>query len=89
MQLPADRIREIFHHAYNHINSVFGTWASELCEENDTEKTDSVKQSYIQKFKDLLEADKTEKSLQVIWYEVNKDKEHEVFRNLNSRPLKR
>lgn len=72
------------YHAYNHINSVFDTWASELCEENDTEKTDSVKQSYIQRFKDLLEADKTEKSLQVIWYEVNKDKEHEVFRNLNS-----
>lgn len=32
----------------------------------------------------LLLADRTAKSVQVIWYEVEEDKSHETFRNLNS-----
>lgn len=39
-------------------------------------------------FKHLLEASKEDKSVQVIWYEVSKDKEYETFRNLNSGKIK-
>ncbi len=35
-------------------------------------------------FKKLCEAPKNEKSIQVIWYPVETEKEHEIFRNINS-----
>lgn len=35
-------------------------------------------------FKALLKASPKEKSIQVLWYKVNKGKEHETFRNINS-----
>lgn len=35
-------------------------------------------------FKALLKASQKEKSIQVLWYNVDKDKEHEAFRNINS-----
>ncbi|MBO7478576.1 MAG: DUF262 domain-containing protein [Salinivirgaceae bacterium] len=35
-------------------------------------------------FKALLKASHKEKSIQVLWYKVDKDKEHEAFRNINS-----
>lgn len=54
--------------AYHHIDYVFQQWEKKL----------------EQSFKDLLERPKEQKSLQVIWYEVKKDKQYETFRNLNS-----
>lgn len=54
--------------AYQQIIDTFDEWDS------------SVKDS----FKQLLNANKEEKSVQVIWYEVEENKEHETFRNLNS-----
>ena len=62
--------------AFHHIKKVFHKWAMEYYGGDE----ESLKQS----FKDLLEHSKEEKSLQVIWYEVEKDKQHEIFRNLNS-----
>jgi hypothetical protein len=50
---------------------------SEILEEL---KNDSVKT----KLSKLLQANSTEKSVQVIWYEVNENKRYETFRNLNS-----
>ena len=41
---------------------------------------DKLKQS----FRDLLERPKDQKSLQVIWYEVERARQYETFRNLNS-----
>ena len=41
---------------------------------------DKLKQS----FEDLLERPKDQKSLQVIWYEVERARQYETFRNLNS-----
>lgn len=35
-------------------------------------------------FHKLLNAPKEEKSVQILWYEVPKGKEHEIFRNINS-----
>lgn len=45
---------------------------------------DSDNKEYIKRFKDLLLASKEKKSIQVLWYEIDKDKEHEAFRNINS-----
>lgn len=39
-------------------------------------------------FRHLLEASKEDKSVQVIWYEISKDKEYETFRSLNSGKIK-
>lgn len=48
-----------------------------LCEKLSQTEKDRLKQ--------LLTADKSkEQSIQVIWYEVNEEKKHETFRNLNS-----
>lgn len=40
----------------------------------------------IQKFKNLLQEEdpKAAKSIQILWYEVEKEKSHEAFRNINS-----
>lgn len=54
--------------AYHHISAFF------------QEGGDELKQS----FQNLLERSKAEKSLQIIWYEVEEDKQYETFRNLNS-----
>lgn len=48
-----------------------------LCE---SETIDNVKKQY----KELLQAKKNEKSIQVLWYVVNTGAEHEAFRNINS-----
>lgn len=69
--------------AYHHINTVFENWAKELCGNNDKEEIDKKKELQ-QQFVELLERRRDEKSIQVIWYEVNKDKQYETFRNLNS-----
>lgn len=39
---------------------------------------------YKQKIEALLDAKKEEKSIQVLWYPVDKQKQHDVFRNINS-----
>lgn len=66
----ADKNSDFFYiyTAYHHISYIFEQWG------------DETKQS----FKDLLERPKEEKSLQVIWYEVEEAKQYETFRNLNS-----
>lgn len=72
------------HNAYNHIKVVFNKWAKELCNSDDEKIVDEIKLALIKKFKVLLDGGRKEKSVQIIWYEVKKEKEHETFRNLNS-----
>ena len=52
----------------------------EYCKLAEQESIEDVKR----KFRELLKASKNEKSIQVLWYMVEKEKEHVVFRNLNS-----
>lgn len=62
------------HNAYVHICHVFTEWAKESCGDETTEQ-----------FRKLLEeTDNDSKSVRLIWYEVKKERQHEVFRNLNS-----
>lgn len=44
----------------------------------------SADENLKERFRELIEATKDSKSVQVIWYEVDKEKEYETFRNLNS-----
>lgn len=45
---------------------------------------DSENKDIKQVFRSLLDASRSQKSVQVIWYETPKEKAHETFRNLNS-----
>lgn len=72
------------YNAYNHIVTVFRKWAQQSIDKDDEDTILERIRTYNDTFKKLLEAGKNEKSLQVIWYEVNKKKQHETFRNLNS-----
>lgn len=45
---------------------------------------DSENKDIKQVFRSLLDASRSQKSVQVIWYETPKEKTHETFRNLNS-----
>ncbi len=45
---------------------------------------DSENKDIKQIFRSLLDASRSQKSVQVIWYETPKEKAHETFRNLNS-----
>lgn len=49
----------------------------------DSEKKD-IKQIFRSLLDGLLDASRSQKSVQVIWYETPKEKAHETFRNLNS-----
>lgn len=50
------------------------------CNLEENENIEDVKA----KFKELLNASKGKKSIQILWYEVQNGKEHETFRNINS-----
>ena len=73
--------------AYNHIVKVFHQWGRELASyKNETtidEEIDNLKDD----FRTLLDAIANEKSIQVIWYQVEESKQYETFRNLNSGKL--
>ena len=57
----------------------------EFFEENQTSiSADSENKDIKQVFRSLLDASRSQKSVQVIWYETPKEKAHETFRNLNS-----
>lgn len=70
--------------AYQHISAVFSKWAKDLCENDDVEKQKNKMTELRLSFTELLERRKEEKSIQVIWYEVEQNKQDETFRNLNS-----
>lgn len=70
--------------AYKQIGKVFMDWAKQSANGIDETAVNTELDGYIEKFKTLLEGGKNDKSLQVIWYEVKKEKQHEIFRNLNS-----
>lgn len=72
------------HNAYKHIPIAFRKWAVQSCNKDSEDAFQEKIVEYIDAFKKLLEARKDEKSIQVIWYIVNKEKQHETFRNLNS-----
>lgn len=64
-------------------------WFSEMAKAgnaNDISKLekDCTLEDVKEKFRTLLNAGKDSKSIQLIWYEVVKEKQHEVFRSLNS-----
>lgn len=75
------------HNAYQTIGSTFTRWTQERfekCEAIGYCNFDGIINSFKDAFKTLLEAKKEEKSLQIIWYEVGEDKQHETFQNLNN-----
>ena len=72
------------YNAYKHIAAVFKKWAQQSIGKDDKDAIQERIGMFIEAFKELLEAGQDEKSLQVIWYMVNKNKQHETFRNLNS-----
>ncbi len=72
------------YNAYKHIVAVFRKWAQQSVDKDDEEAIQKRIGTHIDAFKKLIEAGMDEKSLQVIWYMVNKNKQHETFRNLNS-----
>lgn len=64
-------------------------WFSEIAKSgnaNDISESeeDCTLENVKEKFQTLLNAGKDEKSIQLIWYEVENEKQHEVFRSLNS-----
>ena len=64
-------------------------WFSEVAKAsnaNDISESeeDCTLENVKEKFQTLLNAGKDEKSIQLIWYEVENEKQHEVFRSLNS-----
>lgn len=85
--------------AFHHIDAVFDKWAKNRIlhdrtygEEQDEEEVrrkeeklkNKIKEELQQFFRDLLESRSDEKSIQVIWYQVEQQKQYETFRNLNS-----
>lgn len=68
--------------AFQHITNVFDKWEKE--DADNKENLDKSPKKYQQAFRELLENGRDKKSIQVIWYEVDKDKQYETFRNLNT-----
>ena len=64
--------------AFHHIESIFDKWAKKS--DGDEGKKNTLQSS----FRKLLESEGDNKSIQVIWYQVEQQKQYETFRNLNS-----
>lgn len=77
----ADEQIDLFyiHRAYQTIADCFESLPDEVFTLSNDLETESLKKNFI----DLLDG-KGKKSVQVIWYEVPKEKAYETFRNLNS-----
>ena len=70
--------------AYNHIVEVFHQWGLELASYKNDTTIDEEIENLKNDFRTLLDANANEKSIQVIWYQVEENKQYETFRNLNS-----
>jgi len=74
------------HNAYAHICRVFTEWTKQSCRDDAPEQLlkESLERHKKQFLKLLKETKNDSKSIRLIWYEVKKDRQYEVFRNLNS-----
>lgn len=85
--------------AFHHIDAVFDKWATPrilhdrtYVEEQDAEEVrrkeekqkNKIKNALQESFRELMECGSDKKSIQVIWYQVEQQKQYETFRNLNS-----
>lgn len=77
----ADKQIDLFYifRAYKTIDECFGNDAPVFFSDGQKVDVEQVKSRFVE-----LLNDKTDKSVQVIWYEVKEEKAYETFRNLNS-----
>ena len=72
------------YNAYHQIEEVFNHWGEDLTSLQNNTHIDKEIENLKKSFRTLLDANANEKSIQVIWYQVEENKQYETFRNLNS-----